>query len=67
MRVASAELHSEKPKLARRSSLFGLVLNKIMLFFSSELWSVVTLSFACGRFTDAADEVFSDDADSDGA
>ena len=36
-----------------------------MVFFSSELWSVVTLSFACGRFTDGAEEVFSDDADSD--
>ena len=34
--------------------------------FSSELWSVVTLSFACGRFTDAAVQVFAADDDSDG-
>ena len=27
-------------------------------FFSSEIWRVGTLSFACGRFTDSAEEVF---------
>ena len=28
-------------------------------FISSELWRVLTLSSACGRFTDTAEEVFS--------
>ena len=40
---------------------FQCVIKDIKVFFSSELWRVITLSFACGRFTEASEKVFTSD------
>ena len=44
---------------------FQCVIKDIKVFFSSELWRVVTLSFACGRYTEASEEVLFNDGNAD--